>query len=129
MQWVHHLRMLGFQFYVLPRVFLMHIPHAKSATRKVWQEQSGTKPSKALFDAFKAEVSKKRDAHALDICGDDQRLSRRGQPQRLNRMALRRRKRLSDDIVPIGYNAILAGTHERHWRMDLSSHASWPRRD
>jgi hypothetical protein len=123
MQWVYHLRMLGFQFYVLPRVFLMHIPHAKSATRIAWQ--NGTKPSKALFAVFKAEVSKLRDAHALDICGDDQRLSRRGkriQPKTYQsvrladgtvRMALRR-ERPNDDIVPTGYNAILAGANEQH---------------
>jgi hypothetical protein len=37
-QWIQHLRLSGFEFYVVPRAFVMHCPHEVSAARNDWQQ-------------------------------------------------------------------------------------------
>ncbi|EOD41154.1 hypothetical protein EMIHUDRAFT_97410 [Emiliania huxleyi CCMP1516] len=36
-EWIQHLRFLGFVFYVLPRAFVVHCPHPPSVSRQNWQ--------------------------------------------------------------------------------------------
>jgi hypothetical protein len=117
--------MLGFQFYVPPGIFLIHIPHPKSPAREAWQFDINT--NKVLLSKFKAEVTTWRDANALGFCRDDQRLSRRGmrmQPPahdsvgRLGQgaagVAPKRKTQLRDAPVPKHFNAIIAGMNQRH---------------
>lgn len=35
-QWIQHLRLSGFSFYVLPQAFVIHCPHPTSASRQNW---------------------------------------------------------------------------------------------
>ena len=38
-QYLFHLRMLAYQFRVLPEGFLVHVPHATSHTKELWNDQ------------------------------------------------------------------------------------------
>jgi hypothetical protein len=49
-QWIQHLRLTGFEFYVLPRAFVMHCPHPLSAARVYWPELKDNKDR--LFQDF-----------------------------------------------------------------------------
>jgi hypothetical protein len=65
-QFVHHLRMLGFQFYVAPRAFLMHANHAKSQARAQWRHHKVAVDR--LLPEFVDGVAGIRDQAALPLC-------------------------------------------------------------
>ena len=50
-QWVQHVRMLGFAFHVLPQGFVIHVPHSKSKSRDTWNRDNRDKKNK-LFMSF-----------------------------------------------------------------------------
>ena len=33
-QWIQHLRLLGFTFHVMPKIFVIHCPHEDSTARR-----------------------------------------------------------------------------------------------
>ncbi|CAM9982163.1 unnamed protein product, partial [Discosporangium mesarthrocarpum] len=64
-QWVNHLRYLGFRFYVMPVSFVVHAAHPKSKAKAVWeksrtkngtQRASSVKAMDQLFKTFMAEL-------------------------------------------------------------------------
>ena len=67
-QFIQHLRMAGFQFYVAPRVFLMHAHHAKSHARNAWRHHKVAMDR--LFGEFVNEMSRIRDPNALPLCSE-----------------------------------------------------------
>lgn len=62
-QWVQKLRALGFRFWVLPRAFIVHSPHAVSESGRQWQRNSGNHKAK-MDRLFDAQLAKER---ALDL--------------------------------------------------------------
>jgi len=42
-QWIQHLRLIGFSFYVMPNAFLVHCPHPPSASRQHWNAYKSKK--------------------------------------------------------------------------------------
>jgi len=42
-QWIQHLRLTGFSFYVLPQAFVIHCPHPESASRQNWEAYKSKK--------------------------------------------------------------------------------------
>jgi len=42
-QWIQHLRLVGFNFYVVPKAFVMHCPHPTSSSRQNWAAHKGKK--------------------------------------------------------------------------------------
>jgi len=65
-QFIQHLRMLGFQFFVAPKCFLMHAYHAKSNARHEWRHHKVAMDK--LFGQFVNEMSRIRDPNALPLC-------------------------------------------------------------
>ncbi|KAJ1636836.1 glycosyl-transferase for dystroglycan-domain-containing protein [Pavlovales sp. CCMP2436] len=65
-QFILHLRMAGFAFYVVPRAFLMHAYHPPSSARAKWSSHKGKMDR--LFGKFIREVSAVRDVKALPLC-------------------------------------------------------------
>ena len=53
-QFVQHLRLLGFQFFVLPRGFVIHVPHTYSKSRHAWSSANRAKKNQ-LFMSFMRE--------------------------------------------------------------------------
>ena len=49
-QWIQHLRLRGFTFHVMPKVFVVHCPHEESAARHSWEAFRGKKDK--LFQDF-----------------------------------------------------------------------------
>jgi hypothetical protein len=108
-QWVLHLRVLGFQFYVPPGIFLMHVPHPKSQSRVAWQDNA--RVADRLLSAFKAELAKMSfKKKTVPFCSREQRLSRTGIRGAVPG-AVRRKDGGAPRRVPLPlyYNAILAG--------------------
>ena len=50
-QWVQHVRMLGFAFHVLPQGFVIHVPHVSSKSRDTWNRDNRAKKNH-LFMSF-----------------------------------------------------------------------------
>lgn len=67
-QFIQHLRMSGFQFYVAPRVFLMHAFHPKSHARNAWRHHKAAMDK--LFGEFVNEMSALREPNALPLCSE-----------------------------------------------------------
>ena len=53
-QFVQHLRLLGFQFFVLPSGFVIHVPHTYSKSRHSWSASNRAKKNQ-LFMSFMRE--------------------------------------------------------------------------
>lgn len=49
-QWIQHLRLLGFTFHVLPKAFVIHCPHEESTARQGWEKYKSKKDR--LFQDF-----------------------------------------------------------------------------
>ena len=49
-QWIQHLRLLGFTFHVLPKAFVIHCPHEASTARQTWEKFKSKKDR--LFQDF-----------------------------------------------------------------------------
>lgn len=49
-QWLQHLRLRGFEFWVMPRAFVVHVPHRMSMSRARWWEFKAKKDR--LFQNF-----------------------------------------------------------------------------
>jgi len=59
-QWIQHLRLLGFSFHVMPRVFVVHCPHEDSNARRSWEAFRDKKDR--LFNEFVRGVTQARNA-------------------------------------------------------------------
>ena len=54
-QFIQHLRLKGFTFWVLPNEYVIHVPHTESLSRRKWSEGSHGKKNR-LFINFMAKV-------------------------------------------------------------------------
>merc|ERR1712216_673500 len=54
-QWIQHLRLRGFTFHVMPKVFVVHCPHEESAARHSWEAFRGKK-DKLFHDFIQAQT-------------------------------------------------------------------------
>ena len=51
-QFVQHLRLSGFQFFVLPRAFVIHVPHTYSKSRHVWSDANRAKKNQLFINVM-----------------------------------------------------------------------------
>ena len=58
-QWVQHLRSLGFEFWVLPRGYLMHCPHAMSRAGRSWQRNRDNHKER-MDELFQAQLAEQQ---------------------------------------------------------------------
>ena len=75
-----HLRVAGFRFEVLGRGFLLHFPHAKSASKDKWLHSSAHRNVDRLFQTFEQEVRTRYQnvTQQSPLCGGGNRDNRRG---------------------------------------------------
>ena len=67
-QHVTHLRKIGFAFAVLPRAFLVHVPHPKSAAKDEWQNSYEThRAVDTLYAAFLRDLEASTPPQAVKV--------------------------------------------------------------
>ena len=53
---VTHLRFAGFRFYALPHAFVTHMPHIKSAQKRLWEVGSHRRSMDRLYQRLVAQL-------------------------------------------------------------------------
>ena len=83
---LHHLRYRGFTFAVLPREFLVHLPHPKSPAKVHWLRDGAThRGVDRQFQAFMRELGRTYGGPATHVCDAQSRRSGGGMRQRRRR--------------------------------------------
>lgn len=69
-QHINHLRFAGYKFQVLPKAFVIHMPHMTSQSKRAWKTQhtGQRKAMNVLFRNFKRYLEKTYNVPRLQIC-------------------------------------------------------------
>eukprot|EP00636_Phaeomonas_parva_P011607 CAMPEP_0118874748 /NCGR_PEP_ID=MMETSP1163-20130328/16075_1 /TAXON_ID=124430 /ORGANISM="Phaeomonas parva, Strain CCMP2877" /LENGTH=390 /DNA_ID=CAMNT_0006810171 /DNA_START=105 /DNA_END=1277 /DNA_ORIENTATION=+ len=97
-QWILHLRYLGWAFTVLPDVYVTHLPHPKSKARKHWEDankpDNHRKRMDQMFKGFLDELQdlshkKQKRVHLCDWVRDQKKLRLEEEAKQKERQKLR----------------------------------------
>jgi hypothetical protein len=75
-QHVAHLRVMGYQFAILPEGFIVHYPHRESKAKESWKNVNGSELHAAMdklypkFSSDSLSCTRYRD-HMVGLCSDD----------------------------------------------------------